>query len=81
MLAEPPEEPFTPNYQARSIAQQLGQSSEAIAMQPLSQGPADMYIQMDWSSPDYFKQLMSINNNAGMSYAYGGGGMNAGRYG
>ena len=81
LLAEPPEEPFTPNYQARSIAQQLGQSSEAIAMQPLSQGPADMYTQMDWSSPDYFKQLMSINNNAGMSYAYGGGGMNAGRYG
>jgi hypothetical protein len=81
LLAEPPEEPFTPNYQARSIAQQLGQSSEAISMQPLSQGPADMYTQMDWSSPDYFKQLMSINNNAGMSYAYGGGGMNAGRYG
>tara|TARA_R110002096_G_scaffold199370_1_gene383277 strand:+ start:869 stop:2170 length:1302 start_codon:yes stop_codon:yes gene_type:complete len=81
LLAEPPEEPITPNYQARSIAQQLGQSSEAIAMQPLSQGPADMYTQMDWSSPDYFKQLMSINNNAGMSYAYGGGGMNAGRYG
>jgi len=81
LLAEPPEEPFTPNYQARSIAQQLGQSSEAIAMQPLSQGPADMYIQMDWTSPDYFKQLMAINNNAGMSYAYGGGGMNAGRYG
>jgi len=81
LLAEPPEEPFTPNYEARSIAKQLGQSSEAIAMQPLSQGPADMYMQMDWTSPDYFKQLMAINNNAGMSYAYGGGGMNAGRYG
>ena len=81
LLAEPPEEPFTPNYEARSIAKQLGQSSEAITMQPLSQGPADMYMQMDWTSPDYFKQLMSINNNAGMSYAYGGGGMNAGRYG
>ena len=80
LLAEPPEEPFTPNYEARSIAKQLGQSSEAIAMQPLSQGPADMYTQMDWSSPDYFRQLMAINNNAGMSYAYGGGGMNAGRY-
>ena len=47
LLAEPPEEPFTPNYEARSIAKQLGQSSEAIAMQPLSQGPADMYTQMD----------------------------------
>jgi hypothetical protein len=81
LLAEPPEEPFTPNYEARSIAKQLGQSSEAITMQPLSQGPADMYMQMDWTSPDYFKQLLSINNNAGMSYAYGGGGMNAGRYG
>ena len=81
LLAEPPEQPYTPNYQARSVAQQLGQTGEAISMQPLSQGPAAMYSQVDFTSPDYYKQIMQINNNANMSYAYGGGGFNVGRYG
>ncbi len=81
LLAEPPEQPYTPNYQARSVARELGQAGEAIAMQPLAQGPAAMYGQVDFTSPDYYKQIMQINNNAGMSYAYGGGGINAGRYG
>ena len=81
MLAEAPEQPYTPNYQARSVARELAQTGEAISMQPLSQGPAAMYSQVDFTSPDYFKQIMQINNNAGMSYAYGGGGFNAGRYG
>ena len=81
MLAEAPEQPYTPNYQARSVARELAQTGEAISMQPLSQGPAAMYSQVDFTSPDYYKQIMQINNNAGMSYAYGGGGFNAGRYG
>ncbi len=81
LLAEPPEQPYTPNYQARSVARELGQAGETIAMQPLAQGPAAMYGQVDFTSPDYYKQIMQINNNAGMSYAYGGGGINVGRYG
>ena len=81
LLAEPPEQTYTPNYQARSVARELGQAGEAISMQPLAQGPAAMYGQVDFTSPDYYKQIMQINNNAGMSYAYGGGGINVGRFG